>query len=176
MSSRKSISAIICWIVAWAVHASEAFAQTNQEFYIKRLGDHCEWYLNHPAQGRGDWWKLIQAAAQRNAGSTTSAFYRQRVAEHCEWYLKNNGNNRPDWWELIQAAAKRDAGNTQPPFTITFYVDLNANNKVGHVFVAVSIPDGSVEYRGYYPKHSSPYDIGDLKDDRNHHYDVKKHS
>lgn len=70
-------------------------------YYTKRIGEHCQWYLNN--QRRGDWWSLIQSAAQRDASNTDSEYYRKRIANHCEWYLNNQG--RTDWWNLIEAAA-----------------------------------------------------------------------
>lgn len=75
-------------------------------YYTRRIGEHCQWYLNN--QRRGDWWSLIQSAAQRDAGNTDSEYYRKRIADHCEWYLNNQG--RTDWWNLIETAARRDAG------------------------------------------------------------------
>jgi hypothetical protein len=75
-------------------------------YYTQQIGEHCHWYLNN--QERSDYWRLIQTAAQRDAGNTDSEYYRKRIADHCEWYLNNQG--RTDWWNLIESAARQDAG------------------------------------------------------------------
>ncbi len=80
--------------------------RASGEFYTKRIGEHCQWLLNH--EGHGDWWNSIQSSAQRDAGNAASEQYRKRVADHCEWLLNNQG--RTDWWNLIEASARRDAG------------------------------------------------------------------
>ncbi|BAZ88253.1 hypothetical protein [Dolichospermum compactum] len=90
--------------------SNTAIPEQNQQYYRKRIAEHCEWLLNN---GTGDnqhkeWWNGIQASALGDAGGNTgSDYYYKRVGEHCEWLIMNSG--RPDLWNGIRSSARGDA-------------------------------------------------------------------
>jgi hypothetical protein len=77
----------------------------NNAYYIKRIGEHSEWYLKH--SGHAHWWDQIELSARNDAANTSSAYYQLRLAEHTEWLLNNS--SRTDWWNQIELSARRDA-------------------------------------------------------------------
>lgn len=75
------------------------------EFYIKRIGEHCEWLLTNT--GLTPEWRLIQSSAQKDAGNTSSEYYRNRLAAHCQYFLSHT--DRTDKWNVIEDSARKDA-------------------------------------------------------------------